>query len=201
MARITNLFPSIMTTTAAVAAVHAREIRTEDEDKQTSQAPIVGSLSNIVGKKERFSARRYYTAHTTKKAIDPSHPRRARWDLVSAVALLFTAYAVPFEIAFAITPNLALNIVSRVVDMIFVVDIVLNFITAYELSHGRLEYHRKATAIHYLKGWFTLDFIATIPYDLISSAAVGQLGNLKVNMLPSHAFSEGVIGFEDTEAL
>lgn len=43
-------------------------------------------------------------------------------------------------------------------------DIIVIFNTAFLSQNFELEEDRKKIAINYLKGWFTIDFIAVIPF-------------------------------------
>lgn len=50
--------------------------------------------------------------------------------------------------------------------MFFVLDILVNFRTAV-LDDGELVQRPAAVAVRYLRGWFALDLVATIPYDRV----------------------------------
>ncbi|XP_074594777.1 potassium voltage-gated channel seizure isoform X1 [Brevipalpus obovatus] len=77
------------------------------------------------------------------------------------------------------TKNLAsrydvLFIIDIIVDVTFIIDIVINFRTTYvnhsdEDNNEREEvvYHPSKIAIHYLRGWFIIDLVAALPFDLI----------------------------------
>lgn len=51
------------------------------------------------------------------------------------------------------------------ITLTFAADIAVQFNTAYGVKHRQIS-DRKSIAIHYLKGWFILDFLATIPLSL-----------------------------------
>lgn len=63
------------------------------------------------------------------------------------------------------------------VDLLFGIDIIVNFLSAYEKSDGRYEYNLKAIAINYITSFFFIDFFATLPIDAIMKA----LGNKQSN--------------------
>lgn len=52
-------------------------------------------------------------------------------------------------------------------DSLFIVDIVINFLTALENENGELITNRKTVAWIYFKGWFWIDFISCAPITLI----------------------------------
>ena len=61
----------------------------------------------------------------------------------------------------------SLEIVDYFTDMLFIVDIFINFLTAYESDDGEIVYHKKKIAKNYLKGWFWIDFISSFPVQFI----------------------------------
>ena len=63
------------------------------------------------------------------------------------------------------------------VDIVFTVDIFINFISAYEYADGGYEYSLKRIAINYITGFFFLDFIATFPFNLVFTAGAGGNGD------------------------
>lgn len=58
--------------------------------------------------------------------------------------------------------------ITTISDFSFVVDIVINFITAYHREDFRLETRPKFIAISYMfGGFFLIDFVSAIPLELI----------------------------------
>ncbi len=57
-------------------------------------------------------------------------------------------------------------LIGYIVDAFFLLDILINFLTTYPESETEeiVKNHRRI-AIHYLKTWFAVDFIAVIPFD------------------------------------
>ena len=47
-------------------------------------------------------------------------------------------------------------------------DIVVNFFSAYENEFGIIIYKRKEIAINYLKTWFIIDFLSGFPVYFIT---------------------------------
>lgn len=52
------------------------------------------------------------------------------------------------------------------VDILFGIDIIVNFFSAYETNH-RIEVRIKQIVINYLLTWFALDLLATFPTQLL----------------------------------
>ncbi|CAH8500248.1 unnamed protein product [Dicrocoelium dendriticum] len=60
-----------------------------------------------------------------------------------------------------------LRTVEILVDVMFFVDIFINFRTTYVNKNDEVVSHPRRIATHYLKGWFFIDLVAAIPFDLI----------------------------------
>ena len=118
--------------------------------------------------------------------IDPRMTKWiAYWDVSTVFALLFVALVTPFEVAYLDSPRSLADIgerfesvgwlfcVNRVVDLLFVCDLVLQFRLMYS-STSHIEGTRWVAdpwqiVKHYLLGWFVLDFmsIAVCTFDII----------------------------------
>ena len=109
-----------------------------------------------------------------------------RWDLVTLLLLLFTAIVTPVEVAFMETVLWSvLFLINRSVDCLFIFDIFLNFFVAIvDPEDGQLVFHHPTIVKEYLRGWFWIDVISVMPFDLVSlvfaSDGVGKLKILRV---------------------
>ena len=56
--------------------------------------------------------------------------------------------------------------IDTIVDILFITDLFVNFVSAYEKRDGSYETRPKMIALKYLKSWFIVDFIACIPVDV-----------------------------------
>lgn len=52
------------------------------------------------------------------------------------------------------------------VDVTFIVDIIINFRTTFVNRNDEVVSHPAKIAVHYLRGWFVIDLVAAIPFDL-----------------------------------
>ena len=53
------------------------------------------------------------------------------------------------------------------VDIYFIADLALNFRTAYYRRDGTREERPRRIAVHYLSGWFSVDFFSCLPVSYI----------------------------------
>lgn len=91
------------------------------------------------------------------------------WDIFISIVLLISCFITPFNLAF---PDLEkeikwYRIMSLSMDLLFLVDILINFNSAYQSETYQTTDDRKEIACKYLKGWFSIDFLAIIPFDII----------------------------------
>ena len=89
------------------------------------------------------------------------------WNLLISIILLFTFFATPYRIAFVDKDDEAMLVIDYCIDAIFAIDIILNFFIAYYDSDYILVDKRKDIALHYIRTWFIIDFIAIIPFNFI----------------------------------
>lgn len=60
-----------------------------------------------------------------------------------------------------------LEVVDLIVDIMFIVDIIINFRTTYVNDNDEVVSDPGKIAVHYFKGWFIIDMIAAVPFDLL----------------------------------
>jgi hypothetical protein len=60
-----------------------------------------------------------------------------------------------------------LAIIDLIVDIMFIIDILINFRTTYVNKNDQVVSHPGKIALHYFKGWFLIDVVAAIPFDLM----------------------------------
>ena len=68
----------------------------------------------------------------------------------------------PVNLSFVEDQSILFEILEKLVDMLFIVDIFVNFLTAYK-QENELVTDCKLIAKNYIYGWFLFDLIASIP--------------------------------------
>ena len=80
----------------------------------------------------------------------------------------YIAIMVPYNVAYRRNDRKRdLIIFDMVIELFFIMDIVVHFRTSFVDPSGRIIYDQKKIAIHYLKGWFVLDFLAALPFEAL----------------------------------
>ena len=81
------------------------------------------------------------------------------------VLLLYTATYVPYRITFLEVEE-DYGWLETTIDILFGIDIFINFLTPYEKFNGTYQYSLKKIARNYIFGAFFIDVIATVPTHL-----------------------------------
>jgi hypothetical protein len=88
------------------------------------------------------------------------------WDGLLAVALIYTALVTPFEISFIPPDSSPLSytfLCNRVLDGLFLLDMLLQFNLVHNEWQNRWVQTRREVTKMYLKGWFALDVASLAP--------------------------------------
>ena len=93
---------------------------------------------------------------------------RLIWDWIILFLVAYLSFMIPFNVAFKLYDGFKWLVVDIAVELMFIADIVVNFRTTYiDKKSGRIISQQKQIALNYLKGWFALDLLATIPFELL----------------------------------
>ena len=106
--------------------------------------------------------------HIPTLILRPDSPLRRYWSLLMIFILLYTALVTPYRICFVDDVVGVWLVIDIITDAIFVFDIVLTFISAFEEEDGTLISDYKRICRRYLAGWFTLDVIGCLPISYIN---------------------------------
>lgn len=131
-----------------------------------------------------------------KRKVNLIDPRTSRlmgyWDALTSLALLYTALLTPAEVALldpALSPLEPLFLVNRTIDVIFLIDICLQFVLITEVTRAQSQGAYWLTtpreiARQYLHTWFTIDLISTAvaAFDFIGLSAFNSSGDQNSNL-------------------
>ncbi|KAG7334720.1 hypothetical protein KOW79_001316 [Hemibagrus wyckioides] len=148
--------------------------RTQNVSEKVTQVTQVLSLGADVLPEYKLQAPRIH-----KWTILHYSPFKAVWDWLILLLVLYTAVFTPYSAAFLLSEQQdggrgdcgytcnPLNVVDLVVDVMFIIDIIINFRTTYVNRNDEVVSHPGRIAQHYFKGWFLIDIVAAIPFDLL----------------------------------
>ena len=76
------------------------------------------------------------------------------------ILLLFSGIYIPLRVAFYDEVPLTLIVIEYIIDVLFVSDIFINFISAYHDGDHIIVTNHCKIAKNYITGWFFIDIIA-----------------------------------------
>ena len=107
-----------------------------------------------------------YQTMNERMIIDPSN--RMIWDGFCLAIILFMSFELPVRLAFAFDQETPVGwlIYDWLVVTVFFTDMVLNFRTGY-VEEGEVILSPRKIARKYISGWFAVDLLSTIPWDVL----------------------------------
>lgn len=99
--------------------------------------------------------------------------------------LFYAGLALPFKTAFIDDQTNGERFLDLGIDILFLIDIIINFFSAYYDNEENLITDKKVIAKNYLKGWFFIDLVTSIPLDFIIDSQAANINSIvKVSRLP-----------------
>ena len=114
--------------------------------------------------------------------VNPKDPRKTYFDLFMGLLIVLSVIEVPWRIATDVQAEGGWDVWGWFVDVMFTIDIIVNFRTAYLNEDGEIIWDLPNIRSRYLKGWFTVDLLSTIPFDKVIVPFIsndGASGNAK----------------------
>lgn len=101
--------------------------------------------------------------------LHPDHKPRRRWDLAMSAVLIYTATIMPYRLAFENIASEFWTGLESTVMALFLLDLCINFLTAFYNADGELVHNLLMIARHYAAGWLVVDLVACVPFNMIVS--------------------------------
>ncbi|XP_017558469.1 potassium voltage-gated channel subfamily H member 3 [Pygocentrus nattereri] len=100
---------------------------------------------------------------------------KAGWDWLILLATFYVAVTVPYNVCFTVvggrddgpTNRSPPSVSDILVEILFILDIVLNFRTTFVSTSGQVVYDARSICVHYVTTWLFVDLIAALPFDLL----------------------------------
>ncbi|XP_060881652.1 potassium voltage-gated channel subfamily H member 2 isoform X1 [Metopolophium dirhodum] len=118
-------------------------------------------------------------------------PFKAVWDWIILLLVIYTAIFTPYFAAFLLNePHFKgprplrfsfedpLVVVDFFVDITFIIDIAINFRTTYVNKNDEVVSAPSKIALNYFRGWFLIDLVAAIPFDLLIAGSSAETDEL-----------------------
>uniref|UniRef100_A0A3P8U5L9 Voltage-gated delayed rectifier potassium channel KCNH4 n=1 Tax=Amphiprion percula TaxID=161767 RepID=A0A3P8U5L9_AMPPE len=102
---------------------------------------------------------------------------KAGWDWLILLATFYVAVTVPYNVCFTVgggrdegsssAPRSPPSVSDILVEILFILDILLNFRTTFVSTSGQVVYDARSICVHYVTTWLFVDLIAALPFDLL----------------------------------
>ncbi|OMJ94420.1 hypothetical protein SteCoe_2474 [Stentor coeruleus] len=138
--------------------------------KMSKDIQLLGASKNMYiekASKETFLNSGSKSAKSKSFLLSPKSNIFKYWSVLMFLILLYTLTITPYLVCFIDSVTAPLDYFNLTVDMLFCVDIVVNMFLAYEDDEGVLITDRQFIIKHYLKSWFLIDLISSIPFQFI----------------------------------
>ena len=96
------------------------------------------------------------------------------WDIIIVATATLAALKIPLQLVLERSLWAEMAFLDWAIMLIFILDILINFFRPLTVK-GRQITEKRARAIHYLKGWFTIDFLAAFPFQIFFGLPILQL--------------------------
>jgi len=106
----------------------------------------------------------------------PHESIRLRWDILIAIVMFYLLLDIPLKICFEVDLPLShpWSQAELAVDYLFMLDLLFNFTTGY-VTETEFVTDRRRIAWNYLHGWFSLDLVTSMPFELVVGGGTGSV--------------------------
>eukprot|EP00928_Gymnodinium_smaydae_P068609 TRINITY_DN5178_c0_g1_i1.p1 TRINITY_DN5178_c0_g1~~TRINITY_DN5178_c0_g1_i1.p1 ORF type:complete len:847 (-),score=206.00 TRINITY_DN5178_c0_g1_i1:190-2730(-) len=153
----------------------------EDFLKQDNCDQDVSELLTFLAERQASNGKIYSLSPPTPSRCILRHDSKVRsaWDVLLLLLLFYIGMSMPLLVAFGDGLTF-LSAMESALDWFFLTDVLLNFRTTYVTKSEEVVTNGSRIACNYLKSWFLLDFLSSIPMDMISAGLLPNLQSIKL---------------------
>lgn len=111
-----------------------------------------------------------YTSISSKILFFPDSKFKAVWNALMIFLTLYTATVLPYQLSFIVYSENWLYL-DGTIDSFFLLDILITFNSAYADVTGKIVTSRKTIVKKYIKSWFFIDLISSIPLEFLYTSS------------------------------
>lgn len=164
-----------------VALAARRRVQSVLKGRQAARASVTGggpfsgrksrhqsyaALNAVAVQHELHEKRRWWE----RFVVLPASPFRYKWDVLIIILVVYNAIALPLDAAFDNVVAAHLANLDSLIDGVFVVDMLINSRTAFPSPvTGNLVTGSREMTLNYLRGWFFIDLLSILPFELIGT--------------------------------
>ncbi|XP_078260413.1 voltage-gated delayed rectifier potassium channel KCNH8 isoform X1 [Rhinoraja longicauda] len=131
-------------------------------------------LKNVFGEKPPLPEYKVAAIQKSRFILLHYGAFKAGWDWLILLATFYVAVTVPYNVCFSAarddhsaSSRNPPSVSDIFVEILFMLDILLNFRTTYVSKSGQVVYDPRSICVHYSTTWFFVDLIAALPFDLL----------------------------------
>ncbi|KAJ0396469.1 hypothetical protein ATCC90586_003937 [Pythium insidiosum] len=119
---------------------------------------------------------------------------RIRFSIILALFCVDAVY-LPLELAFpqAVHAAAVSRRLETLLDTYFLVDLALYFNTAFVDARGRLVYDRRRIARHYIRHWFLVDLLSSLPFEAFGVGTTAGSGTTVTSWRWAQVVCDGLL--------
>lgn len=106
----------------------------------------------------------------TKYVINPFGYKYLIWNLIMSLLIIYAMTYMPYGLVF-VNNSPTKEAIEDYMNIFFVIDIFVNFFTVIFDEEGQPIVSKRLIALDYIKGFFLLDLLSSIPFNLFSSGS------------------------------
>jgi len=151
------------------------EEKMPDEVNTTEELDVGRDTEHVVLKQEKNNG-----FENEKWVFHPTNPIRLKWDAAISIIMVYIVVNIPIQICFEVDLPLShpWSWSDFALNVFFMVDILINLNTGFYFEE-RLILSRRLIAKQYMKLWFWLDLITSIPFDrLLTGKGANKVSSL-----------------------
>jgi hypothetical protein len=99
------------------------------------------------------------------RLLHPQEPFILTWQFIVGIGILYSIIVVPLRLGFDYDATGSWYLLEFIIDGFFMIDIVLNFRTAFFNEERLLVFDPRVIFWRYAKSWFLVDLVSTVPID------------------------------------
>ena len=153
-----------------------KEVPSPTKKNSTVDKKITRKLTFIKHQEKR------HASHKCLQIINPENSALRTFQMVLAIAIVWSAIIVPVDISLGTDRSANQSIYSPttvadlIIDCVFLIDVVLNFRIGYFDEDGELVMTPRRVARNYFCTWFIPDMAASIPLEIMEVVALEVQG-------------------------
>lgn len=97
----------------------------------------------------------------------PTSTAKVLWNLILVQMIIYTAFVVPFASSFYDERSQTIATLDFLVDLLFMLDLILNFLMAFEDKDKKMEVRIKYIARNYAVTYLPIDLVACVPMFIV----------------------------------